>query len=143
MIGVDTNLLVYAHRADAPLHERTIEVLRPLIEGKLGDWALPWPCIHEFLATVTRPLWQQPTTMTDACAFISHLMESRTLTLIGETPRHWPVLRRLVEQNVVGPKVHDARVAAICIDHGLRQLWTVDRDFSYFPELTTRNPLVA
>jgi uncharacterized protein len=30
---------------------------------------------------------------------------------------------------VTGPKVHDARVAAICIGQGVSELWTVDRDF--------------
>jgi predicted nucleic acid-binding protein len=39
--------------------------------------------------------------------------------------------------------VHDARVAAICRDHGVRELWTSDRDFSRFPQLTVVNPLVA
>jgi len=44
---------------------------------------------------------------------------------------------------VVGPKVHDARVAAVCLGHGVEELWTADRDFSWFPELRTSNPLVA
>jgi predicted nucleic acid-binding protein len=44
---------------------------------------------------------------------------------------------------VVGNKVHDARVAAICLGHGVRELWSADRDFSYFPDVRTRNPLVA
>ncbi len=141
MIAVDTNLLVYAHRLDAPLHVRAVEVLTPLIEGKLGDWALPWPCVHEFLGAVTRPLWSRPATMRDACGFVESLMEAPSLTMIGETRRHWTVLRSAVD-HVVGPKVHDARIAGLCIEHGVRELWTADRDFSYFPALATRNPLV-
>jgi predicted nucleic acid-binding protein len=39
--------------------------------------------------------------------------------------------------------VHDARVAAICIAHGVNEFWTVDRDFSRFPDLPTRNPLLG
>ncbi len=143
MIALDTNLLVYAHRADAPLHQATREALRPLVEGERGDWALPWPCVHEFLATVTRPLWTSPTTMADACAFIDQTLEAPALTLIGETLQHWSTLCTMVERGVVGPKVHDARIAAICVDHGVRELWTVDRDFSYFPQLSTRNPLAS
>jgi predicted nucleic acid-binding protein len=42
-----------------------------------------------------------------------------------------------------GSIVHDARVAAICIDHDVTELWSVDRDFRRFPRLPVRNPLVA
>ncbi len=44
---------------------------------------------------------------------------------------------------IAGPRVHDARVAALCIAHGVRELWTADRDFSRFPALKTANPLTA
>jgi predicted nucleic acid-binding protein len=40
-------------------------------------------------------------------------------------------------------RVHDARIAANCLSHGVRELWTPDRDFSYFPRPRTRNPVVA
>ncbi len=40
-----------------------------------------------------------------------------------------------------GALVHDARVAALCLFHGVRVLWSADRDFSRFPELTVLNPL--
>lgn len=42
----------------------------------------------------------------------------------------------------MGPRVHDARIAAICLQHGVRELLTFDRDFSRFPDLGTRNPVV-
>jgi uncharacterized protein len=44
---------------------------------------------------------------------------------------------------IKGPRIHVARIAALCLHHGVRELWTADRDFSLFPQLTTRNPLVA
>lgn len=37
---------------------------------------------------------------------------------------------------------HDSAVAAICLSHGVTELWTADRDYSFFPTLRTRNPLV-
>jgi predicted nucleic acid-binding protein len=52
------------------------------------------------------------------------------------------LLELLVRARVAGPKVHDARIAALCLDHGVSELWTVDRDFSRFP-LVTRNPLAS
>ncbi len=38
--------------------------------------------------------------------------------------------------------IHDARIAAICIQNSVAALWTADRDFSRFASLKTRNPLV-
>jgi predicted nucleic acid-binding protein len=39
--------------------------------------------------------------------------------------------------------IHDARIAAICIQYGVSELWTADRDFSRFAGLKTRNPLIG
>ncbi len=63
---------------------------------------------------------------------------------LAESTDHVQILSRLVlRAGVVGPKAHDARIAAICLGHGVDELWSADRDFSYFPELTTRNPLIG
>lgn len=42
-----------------------------------------------------------------------------------------------------GALIHDARIAACCLTGGVGELWTVDRDFSRFPALKTRNPLIT
>lgn len=143
MIALDTNLLVYAHRRDAPMHDAAVAALRPLIEGELGTWALPWPCVHEFLATVTRSLWSDPTPPPLAVQAIDHLMEAPTVELLAETEDHGGYLREALAAGVVGPRIHDARIAALCVAHGVRELWSADRDFGAFPRLRTRNPLVA
>jgi predicted nucleic acid-binding protein len=39
--------------------------------------------------------------------------------------------------------VHDARIAALCMQHGVRELLSADRDFSRFPQIAVRNPLIA
>lgn len=44
---------------------------------------------------------------------------------------------------VVGPRVHDAKIAAICLQHGVTEFWSAERDFSRFPELRVRNPLTS
>jgi predicted nucleic acid-binding protein len=49
----------------------------------------------------------------------------------------------LARGNIVGGRIHDARIAALCLHHGVRELWTADRDFSMFPQLKTHNPLVT
>ena len=71
-------------------------------------------------------------------------LEAPNVVLIAEGEGYWPALRvLLVDGRVAGPMVHDARVAALCRLHGVRELWTADRDFSRFPGVAVRNPLVA
>ena len=143
MIAIDTNILVYAHRADSPWHARAAELVRGLAEGSAG-WAIPWPCIHEFLAIVTHPkIFRPPSPLAAATDQVAAWLESPGLTLLGESPGHWLALRRVIEAGqVVGPKVHDARVAALCNQHGIRELWSADRDFSGMSGISTRNPLL-
>lgn len=67
--------------------------------------------------------------------------ESPSNRLIGETEDFSAILERLVDRpHVVGGVVRDARIAAICVAHGVEALLTRDRDFSLFPELPTRDP---
>lgn len=143
MIAVDTNLLVYAHREESPFYARAREVLEELANGS-SRWAIPWPCVHEFLAIVTHPrIFRPPTPMPVAVKAIRAWAESPSLSLIGESHDHLDRLHTLIESGRAGgPMVHDARIVAICLSHGIRQLWSADRDFSRFPSLKTRNPLV-
>jgi len=142
MIAVDTNLLVYAHRIDSPFHAAA-EPVKRLAEGKAA-WAIPWPCLHEFYNVVTnRRIHPVPTPIELAMTQIEEWLRSPTLHLLAETPAHWPQLRELLAKGKVqGPMVHDARIAALCLAHGVRELWSADRDFSRFPTLRVRNPLV-
>ncbi len=142
MIAVDTNLLVYAHRADSEWHDRASICLRELGEGA-APWAIPWPCVHEFLAIVTHPrVFSTPTPLDRALDQVDAWLESPSLVLLAESDEAWPYLRELlVQSRVTGPKVHDARIAALCIVHAVRELWTADRDFGRFPALAARNPL--
>lgn len=144
MIAVDTNVLVYAHRADAPQHEASRRALSTLAEG-LGAWAIPWPCLHEFVSVVTHPrIYAPPTPLGQALDQVEAWLESPTLQVLGESPGHWRRLADLARRGAVrGPQIHDARIAAICLEHGVRELWTADRDLGRFPDLRTRNPLVG
>ena len=144
MIAVDTNILVYAHREDSEWHERAEQVVRGLAESNEG-WAIPWPCVHEFLAIVTHPrIFRTPTPLATALDQVDAWLESPSASLLTEADGYWTTLRRLaVQARISGPRVHDARVAALCVSHSVRELWTADRDFSAFPSLRSRNPLVS
>jgi hypothetical protein len=144
LIAVDTNLLVYAHRTDSEWHDRAAASIRDLAEGR-APWAIPWPCIHEFLAISTHPrIWNPPTPPDAALDQVDAWIESPSLVLLAEGPEHWSELRAQIEAGrIVGPRVHDARIAALCLAHGVRELWTADRDFSRFPRLASANPLAG
>ena len=71
-------------------------------------------------------------------------MASPTLLLLTESGSHWGTLVPLLTSaRIRGPMVHDARIAALCLQHGVRELWTADRDFSRFRDITVRNPLIT
>jgi len=144
MIGVDTNILVYAHRRDSPWHTAAAKALVTLAEGQ-DRWALPWPCVHEFIGVATHPrIYAPPSELASAIDQVEAWLESPTVEPIGEEGSYWSKLRELLRAGkVTGPRVHDARIAALCMLHGVRELWTADRDFSRFPQLVTRNPLLT
>jgi uncharacterized protein len=142
VIAVDTNILVHAHRSDSEWHAAALTRVRELAEGRTR-WALPWPCVHEFLAIATHPrIWTPPTPLPAAIDQVNAWLESPSLVLLAEGPGYWtelPVL--LAAGRIQGPRMHDARIAALCLSHGVRELWTADRDFSRFGSLKTMNPL--
>ena len=144
MIAVDTNILVHAYRAESHWHPRARAVVVALAEGA-GPWAIPWPCLHEFYAKVTHPrIFSPPSPMDHALDQVGAWLESPGVRLLSEGSDHARTLAGLIRQgHVVGPMVHDARIAAICLSHGVSELLTADRDFGRFPELRTRNPLIA
>ena len=143
MIAVDTNILVYSVREDSPLHEAALACISKLAESS-GQWAIPWPCVHEFLAIITHPKIYKPSMPTaDALKQVSNWMESPSAVLLSERQGHWGHLSELAARSKIsGAQFHDAKIAAICLSNGVREFWTADRDFSRFPALRVKNPLV-
>lgn len=143
MIAVDTNLLVYAHRPDMKQHPAAIAALERLV-SQSGVWAIPVPCATEFVSVVTGRTFGAARTPASAAfdaldAWLSH----PRCRLLAETAGHLRLFRALVERaGAVGRDVFDARIAAICLEHDVAELWTSDRDFSGFPDLRTRDPLI-
>ncbi len=142
MIAVDSNILVYSHRAESAWHPSAAEAVRDLAEGAAA-WAIPWPCIHEFLAICTHPrIYNPPTPIGHALEAMAAWLESPTLFLLSEGPGYAESLKAVVQESkVVGAAIHDARIAALCRLHGVKEILSADRDFSRFRGLEVRNPL--
>jgi toxin-antitoxin system PIN domain toxin len=143
MIAVESNILVYAHRRDAQFHNEAAAQLATLAESS-QDWAIPWPCIHEFFAIVTHPrIYRPPSSTDEAITQIEAWLASPNVVLLAESNDHWSTLRSiLINRRIVGPMVHDARIAALCAEHGVKELWTADRDFTRLATIRVRNPLI-
>ena len=138
------NVLVCAHRKEAPEHTAALERVRQLAEGR-DRWALPWPlpCVCEFLGVTTNMrIWKEKaSTQAQAWSQIAAWSESPDVTMLSETDDLVDVLETFVcRDRVRGPIVHDARIAALCVAHGIEALLSRDRDFSLLPELISIDP---
>jgi predicted nucleic acid-binding protein len=143
MIAIDTNILIYAHRPEAPFHLRAKEAISRLATA--GErYAIPFHCVVEFAGIVSHPkIWAVPSTAQQIQLQVEAWLEPGFAWLLVEEP---PVMRTffslLAEGKVVGGSVHDARIASCCLFHGVKTLWSADRDFSRYAQLNVKNPLV-
>src|SRR6266481_2280249 len=79
VIAIDTSILVYAHRAETPFHSAAKRCMTEQLEGRAA-WAIPWPCVHEFLAIVTKPrVFNPPTPLERALEQVDAWLASPSL----------------------------------------------------------------
>jgi toxin-antitoxin system PIN domain toxin len=140
---VDTNILAYAVNRDGEEHGAAMRAL----EGWLSDaipWAVTWSIVYEFLRVVTHPrIFRRPLAAEEALAFLSPILTSDVVTVIGPTPRHEALLRSTVRDlgRPAGNLFHDLHTAVTMREHGVAEIMTADTDFRKFPFLTVTNPL--
>jgi toxin-antitoxin system PIN domain toxin len=142
LIAVDTNILVYAYNESSPMHQRALAAMDRLVREP--SWGLPWIVAGEFYAVLTDArLWREPR-VDAALAALDAWIATPGARLLAEPPGHWSRLRTLLaDARPLGHKVHDARIAAVCLSAGVTELWSSDRDFGWYPQLRVRNPLVG
>jgi hypothetical protein len=143
MILPDVNILIYAHRADAPDHA----AYRKWLEDEINSdqaFGLSELVLSAFLRIVTHPrIFDPPSEMAVAMAFANQIRQRPNCVLISPSPRHWSIFTRLcAEVDVKGNLVPDAYLAALAIDSGSEWI-TTDRDFSRFPGLNWHHPFQA
>lgn len=144
MIALDTNILIHAHRRDASLHEPAKETVKELAES-LRPWSICYHSLIEFYGVATKStLWNRASSPEQAFKQINIWKSAPTVRILHDSETTLSSLQSLaIQARVSGAMVHDARIAACCLANGVTELWTVDRDFSRFSELKTRNPLIT
>jgi toxin-antitoxin system PIN domain toxin len=141
MLLFDVNVLVYAHREDAPNHQEYRKWLEDIINGDEA-YGMADIVLSGFLRIVTHPrVFNSPSTMDAALAFANQVRRQPNCVLISLGPRHWEIFTRLCQSaGVKGNLVPDAYLAALAIESGSEWI-TTDRGFSRFPGLRWRHPL--
>jgi toxin-antitoxin system PIN domain toxin len=143
MLIPDVNVLIYAHRAESPEHERYAEWLTSLATGE-EPFALSELACSAFIRIVTNPkVWKTATSPELAFRFIEQLRKRANARTLCHGPESWKIFSRLcLESKARGKLVADAYHAALAIEHGC-EFVTADADFSRFSGLRCRHPLRA
>ena len=135
----DVNVLIYAHREDAPEHDRYAAWLTALTAAD-EPFALSETVLAGFLRIVTNVrIFDPPTPMEAAIAFCQRLVEWPRAVMVAPSRQHWDIFIGLCA-DIEGPLVTDAYLAALAIEHGC-ELVTTDGDFALFQGLRWRHPL--
>ncbi|PYM31346.1 MAG: VapC toxin family PIN domain ribonuclease [Candidatus Rokuibacteriota bacterium] len=142
LIAVDTNLLIYAHRATLPEHRLARAVLDHLAGSEAG-WGISQPSVAEFWSIVTHPTAAvPPSSPTQARAFLTKLLTDGLGQLWIPGPGFAERLFGAATQlKVNGPHIFDLQIAVIALEHGATELWTHDRNFVSVPGLPVHDPL--
>jgi hypothetical protein len=140
--AIDTNILVYAHRADNGWHARAKEFVEAALTGD-EKYGIPYHALVEFYGIVTNArIFKNPTTPDVAVKQCRNLIAAPAAEILTESHASFEILAPLIAKSrVSGSAVHDARIAAVCLEHGVRLIYTLDRDFSRFAGLKVQNPL--
>ncbi|HET8542144.1 MAG TPA: TA system VapC family ribonuclease toxin [Anaeromyxobacter sp.] len=143
MFVVDTNVLVYAARADSPFHAPCRAALERW-RAQEGAWFTTWNVVYEFLSTMTyRASTPVPWTLAGAWSFIEALLASPGFKILSPTSRHAAVAAEVFRAlpDLAGKRLHDAHIAILMREHGVRRIYTRDTDFFRFPFLEPVDPV--
>jgi uncharacterized protein len=141
MLLADVNVLVYAHREDAPDHRPYRDWLRELLDAD-RPYGFSDLVLSGFLRVATHPrVFDPPSPLARALEFVEVVRSQPNAVPVAPGPRHWGIFVRLCRTaGAKGNLVPDAYLAALAIESGTEWI-TTDRDYARFPGLKWRHPL--
>lgn len=139
---LDVNVLIYATDEGGPFHEPS----RRLLESCLASpelLCLSWPVVTGYLRIMTNPAASHaPLAPEEAARNMQALLDHPRTRVLTEEPGFWEVYRSLLESHRARANlVPDVHLAALLRQHGVRTLYTHDRDFRRFDFLDVRDPV--
>jgi toxin-antitoxin system PIN domain toxin len=144
MIGIDTNLLVYAFNVPDSHHAIAKQTLETLLTQK-EQVAFTDIVLFEFISQATRigSPGVSPSAA-QAVAALENWLSAPNVKVIRNSPQSFKTFVKLCERTGrTGQEIYDAQIAAICIDNGVTEFITNDKGFEKFTELRIRNPFAA
>ena len=137
---VDANVLIYASNTADPHHTPAFELVKRLATGPELVY-LFWPTLMAYLRIVTHPaILRRPLTPRAAMANVEALLDRPHVRAPGEIDGFWSIFRAAAGQRPRGNDVPDLHLAALMRQHGVRLLYTRDRDFRRFDWIDARDP---
>ena len=137
---LDANVLIYASDTSADVHEPAEALVRRLAEGP-EIFYLFWPVLLGYLRIATHPaILTHPLSPAMALRNVESLLDQPHVRAPGEADGFWTSFRHTAGDRARGNDVPDAHVAALMRQHGVRLIYTRDRDFRRFEGLDVRDP---
>lgn len=139
--AIDVNVLLYASDSESEFHDAAARFLEDCAARKEAFY-VPWPVVMGYLRVATHPaILARPLHPNEAAANVGALLGLSHCRAIGEEPGFWRIYRQVVSESPArGNLVPDAHVAALLLQHGIRRIYTRDRDFRRFTFLDVRDP---
>ena len=143
MFVVDTNILLYAVDLDSPDHD-TCRTHFNAWRRQSSPWHLTWGIVYEFLRVSTHPnVFRKPFSLSQAWSFVEALLASPSLTVLVATERHQQVATEVFAEipDIRGNLVFDLHTAILMREHGIKTIYTRDRNFNRFPFIDVMDPV--
>lgn len=139
--AVDANVLLYASDGDSPFHRVALRFLEHCAQGPELVY-LPWPTLMAYLRIATHPsIFARPLSIEAAMENVEALLARPHVRVLAEADPFWGTFRDVATSVVArGNGVPDAHLAALLRQHGVRDIYTRDRDFRKFDFLRVRDP---
>ena len=143
MFVVDTNILVHASNLDSTLHGPCLALLESW-RRESSAWYSTWSIQYEYLRVVSHPrILRHPRSLAQAWQFLDSIHSAPGFSILVATERHSTVAARTFEEipGLAGNILHDAHIAILMREHGIRTIYTRDTAFHRFPFLEVVDPL--
>ena len=138
---IDTNILMRTVEVQSPMRESAKNAIALLLDAG-EQLCTVSQVISEFWNGCTRPVKNNGLGMTVAEVEAEVLSIESFITILPDSPMVYPEWRRLVlKHSVIGKQVHDARMAAAMIAHGIKNIVTFnDSDFKRYKAISAFTP---